>query len=127
MKWKIAVLVIAVVATASPWGNWSASGQQARSQGESSRGGQPASNVSSVTKDQFEKWMTELSNWGRWGRDDERGALNLITADKRRQAGALVKTGTTVSLSREIPRALSPKVAGPRPIVQNGSFAHVFV
>ena len=125
MNWKIAVIVIAAVITASPWDNPSASAQQARRQGESGAG-QPASNVSSVTKDQFEKWMTELSNWGRWGKDDERGALNLITADKRRQAGALVKSGTTVSLSREIPRALAPKGPGPRPIVQGGSFAHVF-
>ena len=33
------------------------------------------------------KWMTELSNWGRWGKDDQIGTLNLITPDKRK-AGA---------------------------------------
>jgi hypothetical protein len=37
--------------------------------------GQPAMKVSSVTREQFERWMTELSNWGRWGKDDDRGAL----------------------------------------------------
>ncbi len=26
-----------------------------------------------VTRAQFETWMTELSNWGRWGDDDSSG------------------------------------------------------
>ena len=28
-------------------------------------------------------WMTTLSNWGRWGPEDELGTLNLITPEKR--------------------------------------------
>ena len=39
-------------------------------------------------------------NWGRWGRDDQVGAINLITPQKRAAAAALVRTGRTVSLSR---------------------------
>ena len=39
-------------------------------------------------------------NWGRWGDDDQVGAINLITAEKRAAAAALVRTGRTVSLSR---------------------------
>jgi len=39
-----------------------------------------------VTKEQVAKWMTEISNWGRWGKDDQRGTLNLITPAKRKQA-----------------------------------------
>ena len=54
-----------------------------------------------VTRAQFEKWKTELSNWGRWGKDDQIGALNLITPAKRRQAAALVREGFSVSLSRD--------------------------
>jgi hypothetical protein len=50
---------------------------------------------------QFERWQKELSNWGRWGKDDEMGALNLITPAKRRQAAALVKDGLTVSLASD--------------------------
>jgi hypothetical protein len=46
--------------------------------------------------------MTELSNWGRWGDDDELGTLNLITPAKRIQAAALVTAGITVSLSRSL-------------------------
>ena len=46
-----------------------------------------------VTKAIFEQWMTDLSNWGRWGKDDEMGAMNLITPAKRKQAAGLVKEG----------------------------------
>ena len=52
-----------------------------------------------VTQAQFDKWKTELSNWGRWGKDDERGTLNLITPEKRKQAAGLVKDGFAVSLA----------------------------
>jgi len=55
----------------------------------------------SVSRADFERWKKELSNWGRWGKDDQIGALNLITPVKRRQAAALVKEGISVSLSRE--------------------------
>ncbi len=55
-----------------------------------------------VTAEQFDRWMTELSNWGRWGDDDELGTLNLITPAKRVQAAALVTEGVTVSLSRSL-------------------------
>ena len=43
--------------------------------------------------------MTELSNWGRWGKQDEKGALNLITAAKRQEALSLAVSGVSVSLS----------------------------
>ncbi|PYQ69964.1 MAG: hypothetical protein DMG01_28285, partial [Acidobacteria bacterium] len=46
--------------------------------------------------------MKDLSNWGRWGQDDELGAANLITPGKRKQAAALVKEGITVSLEHAI-------------------------
>src|SRR5262245_57529417 len=65
---------------------------------------QPPANVSSVTQQQFDQWMTQLSNGGRWGKDDQLGTLNLITPEKRRRAAALVKTGTAVSLSSDIAR-----------------------
>src|SRR3954462_12732640 len=54
-----------------------------------------------VTKETVEKWMTDLSNWGRWGKDDQLGALNLITPAKRKAAVALVREGVSVSLARD--------------------------
>jgi kynurenine formamidase len=52
-----------------------------------------------VSEAEYERWKTDLSNWGRWGQDDEIGTLNLITPEKRRQAAALVKEGFSVSLA----------------------------
>jgi kynurenine formamidase len=60
-----------------------------------------------VTRSQVDRWMTELSNWGRWGKDDQLGTLNLVTPAKRQQAMALAKTGTVVSLERRV--VLTPK------------------
>jgi kynurenine formamidase len=56
----------------------------------------------SITKAEYDRWKTELSNWGRWGRDDQIGAMNLITPAKRRQAAALVKEGFSVSLASDV-------------------------
>jgi hypothetical protein len=55
----------------------------------------------SGTRSEFDRWKKELSNWGRWGPDDQLGAANLITPAKRRQAAALVKDGVSVSLARD--------------------------
>ena len=54
-----------------------------------------------VSQVQFEEWKETLSNWGRWGPDDEIGTLNLITQAKRKEAASLVQTGITVSLARD--------------------------
>ena len=51
-----------------------------------------------VTLDMLKKWESELSNWGRWGKDDQRGMLNLITPAKTKAALALVKEAKTVTL-----------------------------
>ena len=45
----------------------------------------------------FDRWFERSKNWGRWGADDERGTLNLITDEKRAKASALVHRGVTVS------------------------------
>jgi len=52
-----------------------------------------------VTAAQYESWKKDLSNWGRWGKDDQIGAMNLITPAKRKEAAALVKDGVSVSLA----------------------------
>ena len=39
--------------------------------------------------DELDTLFQKVSNWGRWGDDDQRGALNLITPAKRQQAAAL--------------------------------------
>ena len=56
------------------------------------------------------EWMTSLSNWGRWGEDDQKGCLNLITPAKRTQAASLVQDGETVSCARPITTEMTPDV-----------------
>ena len=46
--------------------------------------------------------IDSLSNWGRWGADDELGTLNLITDETRARAVAQARTGRRVSLARPI-------------------------
>lgn len=98
-----------------------------------------------VTKAQFEAWMQEISNWGRWGEEDELGTLNLITPQKRIAAARLVTEGVTVSLALDLNKrrdALNAnpfehvlsvgqfgghQVAGDRYAVQYHGFAHSHV
>ena len=65
------------------------------------------------TQDEVNEQLWGRSNWGRWGDDDERGTVNLITPAKRARAAALVRTGETVSLSRPLPTQQSP--TNPKP------------
>ncbi len=53
------------------------------------------------TLEELDRWMKEVSNWGRWGAADQKGAVNLITPEKRKKAADLVRTGVSVSLSRD--------------------------
>jgi hypothetical protein len=50
----------------------------------------------------YHRAMKELSNWGRWGNDDELGAANLITPAKRKQALALATEGVPISLAHDV-------------------------
>ena len=61
-----------------------------------------------VTEAQVDRWMKEANNWGRWGKADELGTINLITPAKRQQAIALAKSGAVVSMSHRpeiVPKA----------------------
>jgi len=60
-----------------------------------------AQNNHAMIKADVDRDMKELSNWGRWGKDDQLGAFNLITAENRKQAAHEVKEGFTVSLSHD--------------------------
>lgn len=53
-------------------------------------------------------YFESISNWGRWGPDDNAGTINLITPEKRREATALVRTGRTVSLAYPLNTAGAP-------------------
>lgn len=52
-----------------------------------------------ISEVELERLMAEVSNWGRWGPDDEKGTVNFITPEKRLRAAAAIRSGKTFSLS----------------------------
>lgn len=59
-------------------------------------------------------YFVKLSNWGRWGKEDQIGTLNLITPQKRLQAARLVRDGVSISCARPIPRnEQAPDITNP--------------
>src|SRR5207253_11099548 len=69
---------------------------------------------SDLTEAQVREFFTTLSNWGKWGPNDQLGALNYITPAKRAQAAALVREGVSVSMS--LPLATRPSPDNPTPV-----------
>jgi kynurenine formamidase len=55
-----------------------------------------------LSAEEFRALFDAVSNWGRWGPDDERGALNYLTAERIAAAARLVRSGETVTLSRPL-------------------------
>lgn len=70
-------------------------------------------NEEPLTQSDILAMVEELSNWGRWGADDQLGAINLITPQKRREAAQLVRLGISVSLSRDV--ETEPAADNPNP------------
>ena len=66
-----------------------------------------------MTAEEFDKMFKETSNWGRWGKDDRLGAMNLITDAKRKQAAALVKLGVNVSMTHTLSTEKAPDNPSP--------------
>ena len=65
------------------------------------------------TEEEVLGYFKSLSNWGRWGNDDQLGAPNLITADKTKRAVATVQEGTTITLSRTVNFEATPDAPNP--------------
>ena len=68
-----------------------------------------------VTKADVDEWMQTLSNWGRWGAEDQLGAINLITPETRLAAVKLVTQGVSVSLARDVEKETA--IDNPRPFL----------
>lgn len=52
--------------------------------------------------DEVRELASRVSNWGRWGDDDQLGCGNLITADATRRGAAGVLTGQRISLGVDL-------------------------
>jgi kynurenine formamidase len=48
---------------------------------------------------ELKELAAKLSNWGRWGPDDQRGTLNFLTPEAARRGTAAVKRGESFSLA----------------------------
>jgi kynurenine formamidase len=62
---------------------------------------------------QFSALVEPLSNWGRWGRDDQLGTLNLLTPARAAAAAAAVTDGRSFGLARDIVTTPSADNAAP--------------
>jgi kynurenine formamidase len=49
--------------------------------------------------DALDEYIEKYTNWGRWGRDDQRGTTNHITTAHVRDAARLVRSGQVISLA----------------------------
>lgn len=67
-----------------------------------------------LTAQEVKGLYEKISNWGRWGAEDERGALNFITAEKRARAAKLAQTGEIVSLALPLSTKTTPD--NPQPV-----------
>jgi kynurenine formamidase len=74
---------------------------------------QPGANHVDVSADEFRALFRELSSWGSWGRDDERGALHHLTPERVAAAARLVRDGVSVTLS--LPLATKAAASNPQP------------
>ncbi len=73
-----------------------------------------------LTQSDLKAMAQQVSNWGRWGDDDELGALNLITPAKRAAAASLVREGLTVSCALAL--AKTPAPDNPRPVMHQMAY-----
>jgi kynurenine formamidase len=61
----------------------------------------------------MEALFESVKNWGRWGSEDQRGALNLITETEVANAARTVRAGIIVSCALDLP--VIPSVENPTP------------
>jgi|SRR3989344_3019335 len=53
-------------------------------------------------------YLDSLSNWGRWGKEDELGTVNFINPDKVKKSLALARDGISVTCARMIKSSPEP-------------------
>lgn len=70
-----------------------------------------------VSAREFADLHEACKHWGRWGGDDQRGALNFITPDQVRAATASVSSGRTVACSWPLDTKAGPD--NPKPVVHH--------
>jgi kynurenine formamidase len=77
-----------------------------------------------VSASEFEALFRAVSTWGRWGENDERGALNELTPERVAAAAQLVRDGVSVSLS--LPLNTQGSADNPAPAVHRMNLPRTF-
>ena len=75
-----------------------------------------------VSLEEFEAIFESVKNWGRWGDDDIRGTLNLLTPEHVKRAAGLVKSGRHVSMAIPINTTAGPD--NPNPAIHHMTQMH---
>ena len=65
------------------------------------------------TEAELDRLYDEVRTWGRWGPDDQGGALAYLTPERRAAAAGAVRSGITISLAHDL--ALAPSAEQPFP------------
>ena len=73
----------------------------------------PVTDDARVSADEFSALFRAVSAWGRWGDDDQAGALHYLTPERVVAAAGLVRDGVSVTLS--LPLATEPAPSNPEP------------
>ena len=68
-----------------------------------------------LSADEFDTLFQELKRWGRWGAQDQRGALHFLTPQRVAASARLVRDGVSVSLS--LPLNTEAAIDNPKPAV----------
>jgi kynurenine formamidase len=66
-----------------------------------------------LTEEQVTALFQEVSNWGKWGEQDQRGTLNYLTPEHRKRGLACAQDGIAVSCATPIPSGISPANRNP--------------
>jgi kynurenine formamidase len=82
-----------------------------RSSGDQLRG-IPANELDrGLTRADVEAMAERVSNWGKWGPDDELGTLNYVSSEELKAAAALVRKGKAISLGLDF-NLFGPQTTG---------------
>lgn len=60
------------------------------------------SELVTLSESELLDYFTDLSNWGRWGKDDQRGTLNLLSDEQTLNATRLVREGLVIGCARPL-------------------------
>ena len=69
--------------------------------------------MAAPTREALDRYFESLSNWGRWGDDDERGTLNHLRPEHAARAAELVREGRSISLAHDLELTPSPETPVP--------------